>query len=46
MQNVSVPELWVWTEYYCPWSYIAVVRLEKVAREYQGQVCLVNRPVP
>jgi predicted DsbA family dithiol-disulfide isomerase len=46
MQQASAPELWVWAEYYCPWSYIAVVRLEKVAREYQGRVSLVNRPFP
>jgi len=46
MQNIPVPELWVWTEYYCPWSYIAIVRLDKIAQEYQKQVRLADRPFP
>lgn len=46
MQTSTVPELWVWAEYYCPWSYIAVVRLEKIAREYQGRARLIVRAFP
>jgi predicted DsbA family dithiol-disulfide isomerase len=46
MQNTSLPELWEWTEYYCPWSYISAVRLAKIAVEYKGRVRLVERPFP
>jgi predicted DsbA family dithiol-disulfide isomerase len=41
-----IPELWEWAEYYCPWSYIAAVRLHHVYPEYQGRVRLRVRPFP
>ena len=28
MNEPNLPELWQWAEYYCPWSYIAAVRLD------------------
>lgn len=40
------PELWQWAEYYCPWSYIAAVRLYHVSPEYEGRVRLRVRPFP
>lgn len=40
------PELWQWAEYYCPWSYIAAVRLYHVSPEYAGRVRLRVRPFP
>ena len=46
MQNTPIPELWVWAEYYCPWTYIAVVRLEKIALEYLGRARLAVRAFP
>jgi predicted DsbA family dithiol-disulfide isomerase len=42
----AVPELWQWTEYYCPWSYIAAVRLHAVMPEFAGQVMLRTRAFP
>ena len=39
-------ELWEWAEYYCPWSYIAAVRLYHVYPEYEGRVRLRVRPFP
>ena len=27
MTDQTIPELWEWAEYDCPWSYIAAVRL-------------------
>ena len=46
MTNRIVPELWEWAEYYCPWSYIAAVRLYHVYPEYEGRVRLRVRPFP
>ncbi|MCC6178354.1 MAG: DsbA family protein [Chloroflexi bacterium] len=46
MTEQSVPELWQWAEYYCPWSYIAAVRLHHIYPEYQGRVRLRLRPFP
>ena len=46
MGERNIPELWEWTEYYCPWAYIAAVRLAKIAPEYEGRVRLVERPFP
>lgn len=46
MEKETIPELWVWAEYYCPWSYVSVARLEKIAREFHGQVRLVVRAFP
>jgi predicted DsbA family dithiol-disulfide isomerase len=39
-------ELWQWAEYYCPWSYIATVRLTKVMPDLQGRTTLRLRPFP
>jgi len=46
MTDRNVPELWEWAEYYCPWSYIAAVRLYHVYPEYEGRVRLRARPFP
>lgn len=46
MVPARLPELWEWAEYYCPWCYIAAVRLHKVMKEYEGQVKLKVRPFP
>ena len=41
MQQDKLPEIWQWAEYYCPWCYIAAVRLHKIAPEYEGRVRLI-----
>jgi len=46
MTEKNIPELWEWAEYYCPWCYIAAVRLHKILPEYQGRVRLVERAFP
>lgn len=46
MTDEVVPEVWQWAEYYCPWSYIAAVRLHHLSPEYQGRVRLRVRPFP
>lgn len=46
MQNGNLPELWEWAEYYCPWCYIAAVRLRKIMPEYQGRVKVRQRAFP
>lgn len=46
MQQDTIPEIWQWAEYYCPWCYIAAVRLRKIAPEYEGRVRLVERAFP
>jgi predicted DsbA family dithiol-disulfide isomerase len=46
MTEPTRPELWEWAEYYCPWSYIAAVRLYHVYPEYAGRVRLRVRPFP
>jgi predicted DsbA family dithiol-disulfide isomerase len=46
MQNGNLPELWEWAEYYCPWCYIAAVRLHKIMPEYQGRVKVRQRAFP
>lgn len=46
MKNGNIPELWEWAEYYCPWCYIAAVRLHKIMPEYQGRVRLRQRAFP
>jgi predicted DsbA family dithiol-disulfide isomerase len=38
MTGTGVPEIWEWTEYYCPWSYIGAVRLHQVMPEFRGRV--------
>jgi predicted DsbA family dithiol-disulfide isomerase len=44
--TISVPELWQWAEYYCPWCYVAAVRLNRIRPEYQGRVRLRERAFP
>lgn len=46
MPAQNMPELWEWAEYYCPWCYIAAVRLHRILPEYQGRVRLVQRAFP
>ncbi len=46
MTTARLPELWEWAEYYCPWCYIAAVRLHKVMEEYEGRVKVRVRPFP
>lgn len=46
MPHAELPELWQWGEYYCPWTYVATVRLQAVAPEYRGRVRLRLRPFP
>jgi len=46
MIEKNIPELWEWAEYYCPWCYIAAMRLHKILPEYQGRVRLVERAFP
>lgn len=42
----AIPELLEWAEYYCPWCYIAAVRLHCVQPEYEGRVMLRHRFFP
>lgn len=44
--GTNIPELWQWAEYYCPWCYIAAVRLHKIAPEYAGRIRLMERAFP
>jgi predicted DsbA family dithiol-disulfide isomerase len=44
--QADLPELWQWGEYYCPWTYVATVRLQTVAPEYRERVRLRLRPFP
>lgn len=46
MTDQPLPELWMWAEYYCPWCYIAAVRLHRVHQEYEGRVNLRVRFFP
>jgi predicted DsbA family dithiol-disulfide isomerase len=46
LASTRIPELWEWAEYYCPWCYVAAVRLHKVMPEYQGRVKLRQRAFP
>jgi len=46
MENENIPELWQWAEYYCPWCYVAAVRLHKIMPQYQGRVKLRQRAFP
>jgi predicted DsbA family dithiol-disulfide isomerase len=43
---LDLPQLWQWTEYYCPWSYIAAVRLQAVMPAYRDRLHLRIRPFP
>lgn len=42
----EVPSILVWAEYYCPWCYVAAVRLRRVAAEFEGRVRPVIKPFP
>ncbi|RIK31195.1 MAG: hypothetical protein DCC56_03125 [Anaerolineae bacterium] len=42
----NIPELWEWAEYYCPWCYVAAVRLQKIVPEFEGRVRLVEKAFP
>jgi predicted DsbA family dithiol-disulfide isomerase len=46
MEHGNIPELWEWAEYYCPWCYVAAVRLHKILPEYEGRVKLRQRAFP
>ena len=46
MSQNTIPEIWEWAEYYCPWCYVAAVRLHKIAPEYEGRVRLVEKAFP
>jgi predicted DsbA family dithiol-disulfide isomerase len=46
MVQHDLPELWEWAEYYCPWCYVAAVRLHAIMPEYLGRVRLRLRPFP
>ncbi len=46
MENGNTPELWEWAEYYCPWCYVAAVRLHKIMPEYEGRVRVRQRAFP
>lgn len=46
VSSTRIPELWEWAEYYCPWCYVAAVRLQKVMPEYQGRVRLRQLAFP
>jgi predicted DsbA family dithiol-disulfide isomerase len=46
MENENTPELWEWAEYYCPWCYVAAVRLHRILPEYQGRVKVRQRAFP
>jgi predicted DsbA family dithiol-disulfide isomerase len=43
MNDRQPAELWEWAEYYCPWCYIAAVRLHEMQREYHGRVLVSTR---
>ena len=46
LSNGNIPELWEWAEYYCPWCYVAAVRLHKIMPEYHGLVKVRQRAFP
>ena len=46
ISNGNIPELWEWAEYYCPWCYVAAVRLHKIMPEYHGLVKVRQRAFP
>ena len=46
MSDRSVPELWEWAEYYCPWCYVAAVRIHGMRKEYEGRVAASTRFFP
>ncbi len=42
----DVPQVLMWAEYYCPWCFVASVRLHRVAKEFEGRVDVVIKPFP
>jgi predicted DsbA family dithiol-disulfide isomerase len=46
MEHEGIPELWEWAEYYCPWCYVAAVRLHRIMPEYEGRVRVRQRAFP
>lgn len=46
MNKEQIPELWQWSEFYCPWCYISAVRLRKILPEFAGKVRLRERYFP
>jgi predicted DsbA family dithiol-disulfide isomerase len=46
MNGQPIAELWEWAEYYCPWCYVAAVRLHALQKEYEGRVLAITRFFP
>jgi predicted DsbA family dithiol-disulfide isomerase len=46
MTRTTIPELWEWAEFYCPWCYVAAVRLHRIRPEYEARVRLRTRAFP
>ncbi|HEX7546965.1 MAG TPA: DsbA family protein [Gemmatimonadaceae bacterium] len=46
MTDATRPELMEWAEYYCPWCYIAAVRLHRIGKEYEERVTVRSRFFP
>ena len=46
MSGYQIAELWEWAEYYCPWCYVAAVRLHGAQKEYEGRVLVSTRFFP
>jgi predicted DsbA family dithiol-disulfide isomerase len=46
MSDRPVAELWEWAEYYCPWCYVAAVRLHALQKEYEGRALAITRFFP
>ncbi len=46
MSDALPVEIWLWGEYYCPWTYIAVVRLREVMPSLGGRATLRLRAYP
>ena len=46
MNTQAIAELWEWAEYYCPWCYVAAVRLHQMQPEFAGRVKFSTRFFP
>lgn len=46
IDGTETPRLRVWLEYFCPWSYIAAVRLRPLIEEYRGRVGVELKALP
>lgn len=46
MTDATRPELMEWAEYYCPWCYVAAVRLHRIGKEYENRVTVRTRFFP